>query len=217
MEAIVLTALEKALRAAEDYLKRAEARRSKNAAACVEFLSAAQSSIEGLEAEVDEILVEAKLTARFDWERRPALFQRIDLYLNRDRLRNTLTRATAGVEACLRFLEAQGPGFFNRQQKAEVTAEVRRLLADLKRYLEELGSVMGYSPGNFASSGIQVAELLTILDLLQRPADEPGIRDEVFRVAGDAQQRRQRVGLALTSRATSTIQELTVLFEMGGT
>ena len=91
------TALERALTLAEDHLSKAQAVESANIAACVEYLRAVQSAMSGLEDELDEILIETKLVARFYWDKRAALYERIDRYLNRDRLRPLLDQAIQGM------------------------------------------------------------------------------------------------------------------------
>ena len=97
MDAIIITALEKALTAAERCISNAQAIKKANVSACVEYLRAAQSAITGLEDEADEILIEAKLVSQFYWEKRIALYERIERYLNRDRLRPLLDQAMQGL------------------------------------------------------------------------------------------------------------------------
>ena len=87
MHTIMIRALDRAFSAAERYISNARAIKKGNVAACIEYLRAAQSAITGLETETDEILVEAKLVSQFYWEKRSALYQRIEEYLNRERLR----------------------------------------------------------------------------------------------------------------------------------
>src|SRR5205814_3440131 len=97
---LLLTALELALRLAEKYLDEARAIRRQNAASCVRYLQAAQTALEGLEDEVDQILTEAKIVARFQWDRRPELLKRIDDYLNRYRLAKVLGQSVQGIRGC---------------------------------------------------------------------------------------------------------------------
>jgi hypothetical protein len=60
---LIGTAIEFALKKAEEHLSKARATRTVNAAACAEYLRAAQTVIAGLEDEVDEILIESKMVA----------------------------------------------------------------------------------------------------------------------------------------------------------
>jgi hypothetical protein len=220
MESIITkaleTALERALLAAEDHLKKANAIKSANIAACVEYLRAAQSAISGLEDEVDEILIEAKMVARFYWEKRDVLYERIDRYLNRDRLRPLLDQAIQGITSCHKFAERDARGFFQRAEREEVISEVTRLLGELADYLKSLGGAMAYDRENYASpSGINMPELLRIQELLLSqpgPADDQHQQTTLAGLVEEIQSRRVRQGLPLVSESSRIIQELTVVF-----
>jgi hypothetical protein len=210
------TALERALSVAEDHLKKAHAVKTANIAACIEYLRAAQSAITGLEDEVDEILVEAKLVARFYWDKRVALYERIDRYLNRDRLRPLLGQAIQGITSCHKFVERDSRGFFQRAEKAEAVAEVTRLLGELSNYLGSLGGTMAYTRENYASaSGINMPELLRIQQLLLSQSgstDDQRDQTTLADLVEEIQSRRVRQGLPLVAESSRIIQELTVVF-----
>jgi hypothetical protein len=214
--AALKTALERSLAVAENHLSKANAVKSANIAACVEYLRAAQSAIKGLEEEVDEILIEAKMVGRFYWDKRAALYERIDRYLNRDRLRPLLDQAIQGIASCQKYAERDATGFFQRAEKAETVAEVQRLLGELSNYLASLGSAMTYSRENYASpSGINMPELLQIQGLLishPEGIDDQQRRTELAQVVEEVQSRRLREGLPLVAQSARIIQELTVVF-----
>jgi hypothetical protein len=220
-QVIFMTALERALVIAEAHLLKASAVRSANIAACVEYLRATQSAITGLEDEVDEILIEAKMVARFYWDKKAALYERIDRYLNRDRLRPLLDQAIQGITACYKFAERDSRGFFQRAEKPDAVAEVLRLLDELSGYLASLGGVMTYSRENYASpSGINMPELLQIQGLLlSQPEsdDEQRRRTELAAVVEEVQSGRARQGLPLVAQSSRIIQELTVVFGLQAT
>lgn len=225
MEPIIMTALgtalERAFALAQDHLSKAKAVKGANIAACVEYLRAAQSAITGLEEEVDEILIEAKMVARFYWDsrdKRAALYGRIDRYLNRDRLRPLLDQAIQGVTACHKFAERDSKGFFQRAEKAAAVVEVLQLLRELTGYLASLGGTMTYSREDYTSpSGINMPELLEIQRLL---LSEPGSAEdhrgqtEVAEAVEEVQNRRLRQGFPLVAQSSRIIQELTVVFEL---
>lgn len=221
MDQLVVTALGTALALAEEHLSKARAVRSANIAACVEYLRAAQCAITGLEEEVDEILIEAKMVARFYWEKKAALYERIDRYLNRDRLRPLLDQAIQGITACHKFAERDSKGFFQRSEKADAVAEVLRLLGELSSYLNSLGGAMNYSRENYVSpSGINMPELLDIQELLllqPESADEQRRRIELAAVVEKVQGGRARQGLQLVAQSSRIIQELTVIFGLQAT
>jgi hypothetical protein len=220
MEPVIMnalgTALERALAVAEGYLLTARAAKSANALACVEYLRAAQSAITGLEDEVDEILIAAKMVARFRWDRRSALYERIDRYLNRDRLRPILDKAIQGITICHKFAERDSKGFFQRAEKAAAVAEVLGLLNNLVGYLAALASAMTDSRENYASpSGINMPELLQVQRLLAvhpESIDAEQKRQELVKLAEQVQNRRVRRGLPLVAQSARTIQELIVVF-----
>jgi hypothetical protein len=210
------TALEQALAVGENHLSKARAVKSANVAACVEYLRAVQSAITGLEDEVDEILIESKLVARFYWDKSAALYERIDRYLNRDRLRPLLDQAIQGIISCHKFAERDSKGFFQRSEKADAVAEVLRLLGELSGYLASLGSAMTYSREDYASpSGINMPELLRIQGLLLPGAESTDAqrqRAELAELVEQVQSSRVRCGLPLVAQSERIIRELTVVF-----
>lgn len=216
------TALERAAALAEDHLSKARAVKSANIAACVEYLRAAQSAIAGLEEEVDEIFIMTKLVARFDWDKRAALYERLDRYLNRDRLRPLLGQAIKGIESCHEFAERDSKGFFRREEKADSVREVFKLLGQLSMYLASLGSTMDsdkVDKENFAGpSGLNLPELLRIQELLELLVSQPESaeaepqRTELIDLVEQAQSSRVREGFAIVADSTRIIQELIVVF-----
>ena len=209
------TALELAWAAATDHLSKARAVKSANIAACVEYLRAAQSAITGLEDEADEILVEAKMVALFFWDKRAALYERIDSYLTRDRLRPLLDQAIKGIDSCRKFAERDSEGFFSgRTEKADVVAEVRRLLDQLHDYMASLGSMMDLSRENYVSpSGISMPRLLDIQERLKQPdSTHDHRRSELVTLVKEVQRGRVKPGLPLVADCVRVIQELTVVF-----
>jgi hypothetical protein len=207
---IIVTALERALSMADGYLKKGSASKTANVEACLNYLRAAQVAISGLEEEVDEILIQAKMVARFKWDDRTTPFERIERYLNRDRLRPILDQSLQGLEACRRYLERDSTGFFQRAEKLELVAEVSSLLDSLFNYLRSLGSAMSYSRENYAGpSGINMPELIELQNLLSAPdraADAIALVDKV-------QAQRQRGGLALVAQTARLTQEIAVTFQ----
>ena len=216
MDAIIVTALETALAAAQGYISNAQAIKKANVSACVDYLRAAQSAITGLEDEADEILIEAKLVSMFYWEKRIALCERIERYLNRDRLRPLLDQAIQGIAACHEFAELDAQGFFGGAEKAEGAAEVKRLLKELSHYLESLGGAMKYNKQNYAGpSGRNMAELLDIQGFLSGKevlAGQQTPQAAIAALAQRVQDTRERRGLPLVANASRIIQELTVVF-----
>ena len=210
------TALERALAITEEHLAKASEVKSANIEACVGFLRAAQSAITGLEDEVDEILIESKMVASFYWDKRAALYERIDRYLNRDRLRPLLGQAIEGIVSCHKFAERDSKGFFQRAEKADAVVEVQRLLSELSGYLDSLGGAMTYSQENYASpSGINMPELIRIQELLLSApgsAEDQPLRKELAEVVREVQNRRLRQGLQLVAESSRIIQEITVVF-----
>jgi hypothetical protein len=212
----LVTALEKALKIGNDYLSKAGAIKSANIAACVEYLRATQSAITGLEDEADEILIDAKMVARFHWEKREALCERIESYLNRDRLRPILDQAIEGITSCHKFAERDWKGFFQRAEKADAVKEALRLLNELCAYLASLKGAMAYSKDNYAGpSGVNIPELLRIQELLlsqPESADDQRRQMKIAEVVEEAQSRRLRQGFPLVAQSSRIIQELTVVF-----
>jgi hypothetical protein len=208
---IIVTALERALSMADGYLKKASAAKTANVEACLNYLMAAQTVISGLEEEVDEILIHAKIVARFKWDDRAILFERIDRYLNRDRLRPILDQSLHGVEACRKFLERDATGFFQRTEKLELVVEVSGLLDSLYAYLQSLDGAMSYSRENYAGpSGINMPELIELQNLLVTPSEAA----DMIKLVETVQAQRQRSGFALVAQTSRLIQELTVVFQL---
>jgi hypothetical protein len=208
---ILVTALEKALAIAGESLAKAVAVNKANVAACLHYLRAAQAAVMGLEEELDEILIQAKAVARFRWDERAIAFERIDRYLNRDRLRPILDQSLHGLLACRAQMEKDANGFFARQEKAELVSSISDALDDLFRYLRSLSGAMGYTRENYAgSSGINMPELIAIQRLLESTDTAWAVVEAVEALQG----RRRKEGLALVADATKLMQELSVVFKL---
>jgi hypothetical protein len=208
-----ITALEKAIELAERYLAEARVIAKTNALSCIRYLQAAQAALRGLEDEVDSILLEAKIVARFQWEGRSDLLKRIDEYLNRYRLAPVLGQAIEGIEACYDFARRDEESFFQlrRGDKAAAMDEVLGLLDELTQYLENLGSSMEYSRENYAGpSGIDKLVLLDLEQLLIAGDDarDDEIRQKVIWTVDEHLKGRQRKGLQYADAAEGTIQKL---------
>lgn len=216
----VTTALERALVLAEKHLLRARAVKSANIEACIEYLRAAQSAINGLENEVDEILIRAKIVAQFFWDvrtERADLYERIERYLNRDQLRPLLDQAVQGITSCHKFANDDPVGFFLRPERSVVVSEVKRLLNDLSSYLAGLSGVMTLDRVNYVGpSGINMNELLVVQEFLLFRSDFNDAQQgtELAQVVKEFQDRRLRQGFTLAADSSRLIQELTGIFKL---
>ena len=213
------TAISKALDFAEAHLRHAASYNRFNISACVEYLNAVVESIHGLEGEADELLIESKMVARFYWDRSPQLYERIEQYLNRDRLRPILSDSIKGIIACHRYAQSNAKGFFlNNTTKLSATNELMNLLHRLHGYLNDLDHSMGYDIQDFSGpSGINLKELLQIQNLIEdgnEAGSEEERRMEIIRIAEATQQRRERDGMLITADAKRIAQELVVAFRL---
>ncbi|MGC1294700.1 MAG: hypothetical protein WA869_06645 [Alloacidobacterium sp.] len=227
LEPILTTALEKAVSMGSRYLDdaRKEVRQAEknNVASCIKFLEAARAAVLGLEDELDEILIEAGMVARYEWECRSELFARIHNYLNRDRLRPILDGSLQGVSACYKFAAQDADGFFQRRhrrmQKAESVNDLLRLFGALSDYLKSLSATMTLDRVNYVGpSGINIQELLDLekyLDDSHFGAKDIKMRkEEIRKLAAAAQETRLRRGLPLAAETRKVIQELNVVFRL---
>ena len=213
MATIQTTAMAKAIELAEQYLAEARSIAKANVASCIRYLQAAQAALHGLEDEVDQILIEAKIVSRFQWERRPDLLIRIDEYLNRYRLAPVLGEAITGIEECHEFAKRDAESFFQlrKQEKNEAMEEVLVLLDKLSQYLASLGSSMTYDRENYAGpSGIDMPVLLDLERLLKGAGDVKNakIEEQVIGTVDKHLGSRQRKGLQHADAATGVIQQL---------
>jgi hypothetical protein len=170
----------------------------------------------------------------FAWEkhRAHALYERIEQYINRDRLRRPLGQAIGGIKSCHELAKQDAPAFWaeffaGAARKDDAVAEVLRLLGELSSYMTSLGGVigglhrngkltMGYSCENYAGrSGINMPELLKIEELLLDKKKPVRKRQEaIVSIASTCQQNRVKRGLDLTAKGTRIIQQLTVVFKV---
>jgi hypothetical protein len=208
-----MTALETAIKLAEQYLAEGMAIAKRNAESCVRFLQAAQFALRGLEDEVDQILIEAKVVAGFEWKRRPQLLKRIDDYLNRYRLAPVLGEAVKRIGECYEFARRDEASFFlrRREQKSAAMDDVIDLLGQLRGYLNDLAGSMAYSRENYAGpSGIDMPVLLELERLLKggEESDPDKTGQIIIGVIDEHQRTRRRKGLQHATAASAVIQKL---------
>jgi hypothetical protein len=222
---VVMTALEKALKEGRKYLYQArkEAERAKkyNIASCIKFLEAARSAALGLEDEVDEILIEAGLVARYEWRRRSELSERLQNYLNRDRLRKILGPSLEGISACYQLAVKDEERFFDlrREQKKEAREALLGSLEQLTSFLKSLDNTMKWSKVHYVGpSGVDLKMLLDLeksLDDFKPDVQDAETRKRQIRTFVEAaQEKRQRHGLKVAADTMRVIQELTVAFRL---
>jgi hypothetical protein len=227
MESILTTALEKAVSLGAQYLDEAgkEVAQAKkyNAASCVGFLAAARSAVLGLEDEVDEILIEAGLVARYDWTRKSELHTRIERYLKRDRLRPILDGAQNGIRECYEVAAQDTNGFFQRPAQRELKSEavkaLLQLFGSLSNYTKSLSQKMDWDRVNYAGpSGIGVDELLTLERYLDDSEvvgmDDESRKQSIRKLVETAQDRRQKLGFPLAADVIRVTQKLNVAFRL---
>jgi hypothetical protein len=227
MESILTTALEKAVSLGAQYLGEAgkEVAQAKkyNAASCVGFLAAARTAVLALEDEVDEILIEAGLVARYDWARRSELHSRIERYLKRDQLRPILDGALHGIRECYVVAAQDANGFFQRpvqrEQKSEAVKALLELFGSLSDYTKSLSQTMALDRVNYASpSGINVEELLTLEKYLDDSQvvgmDDESRKQNIRELVETAQDKRQKRGFPLAADVIRVTQKLNVAFRL---
>lgn len=220
---LVKTALRSAATATEHYLNAADRITERNIHACRSYLRAAQSAIEGLEREADEILIEAKSVTEMLWtdDTRAALRRRIDTYLHVDVVRLQLARAVAGIDACHgRAVRDATSWLRGSADKKRASDNLLESFGALKSYLESLHSTLGYSvENNVGPSGVLVPILLELRKLLEparheTPTAEQERQQRVRGLASEAQVMRRRNGLRIAENASRTIQELSMAFRL---
>ena len=214
MDPLIVTALERGLAAAQGYLASAKQAREDNASALLDYLDAARSVITGLEEEVDEILSEAKSVALFEWERRPRLYDRIDLFLNRDRLRPLLAQVIRGTGSCLKAVQQDPMRLAPNEEAREAVRHIRWMKTKLSKYMEGLSGEGGFGHVHYAgSSGIQVMELTQIQALItDMESDEASRREAIRSLAEEAQQGRIREGFTVVADLRALSQDIAGAF-----
>jgi hypothetical protein len=157
------------------YIEKAREFREQDIRACENYLEAARISINGLEEEYDQILVQAKNCDLSRAEQIRALKIRIDAYLTVDILRPKLQDAVVGLALCREALRKNAEGFLLwlwpplKEKRREAIAKFNALLKDLEQYLKELDEEgLKYLK---AGTGVGVMTLREIQDYLDsRPA-----------------------------------------------
>jgi hypothetical protein len=216
--------LEKALNEGSKYLHEAreEAKRAKkhNIASCIKFLEAARSAVVGLEDEVDEILIEAGLVARYGWGTRSELSKRLQNYLNRDRLRTILSGSLEGISACYQLAVHDPERFYDSQRKQKEKAKKALLgpLEELTKFLKSLDNTMTWSKVQFVGrSGVDLKMLLDLeksLDDFKTKQDAETRKRKIRTFVEAAQEKRQRHGLRVAADTMGVIRELTSAFRL---
>jgi len=188
-----------------------------NIRVCVEYIRAAQAAIKGMEEEVDEILVQCKYAANFDWGNKARLYERIELYINRYRLCPILKDSIEGIDACKQYAAKDTSGFWGKKIKKNAVNELSKLLDSLLSYLNSLSNIWNYDESNFIGpSGVNLNELLDIQKLILNSDEEidEKTRKKIIDVVNQAQQKRVRKGLMIAAKANKSIQDLIVGFQL---
>ena len=163
------------------------------------------------------ILSEAVTLSHFHWsemDKRAALFQRVDLYLNRSRLQTILVEVLAGLNACHEQAAKDARAFFQfpkaRALKRESAEELLALLDSLMTHVASLNGTLEYSLESYAgSSGVSLPEVLALREALEA-GDQQRVRDE----AEGCQNRRTRTGIDLVGRISRAAEKLTIAFDV---
>lgn len=216
MDPIVLTALQRAVGAAEAYLTSATEARKENAVALLDYLEAARSVITGLEEEVDEILSEAKSVALFEWDRRARLYERIDLFLHRHRLRPLLDQAIRGMRSCLKPAGQDALGAARGEHAERTLEHANALRVELSKYLDALSGDAPPGRVHYAGpSGIRVVELARIQELIaDGEQDDEGRRRAIRSLVEDVQKTRVRHGFVIAADVQALIQDVAATFRV---
>ena len=131
-------------RLASEYIEKAREYKEHDIRACEYYLEAARTAIDGLEAEYDQILVQAKHCDLGHPEQIKTLRERTDTYLKVDLLRPKLQDAVIGLGLCRKALQKSTEGFHLwfwpplQERREDAIAEFDKLLQDLEKYLEDL-------------------------------------------------------------------------------
>jgi len=222
---LLTTALEKALDVGHRYLREAENQSQYNVRACIAYLEAARAAIRGLEEELDEILIETETVVSFpqEWEKRPDIFERINSYLNRDRLRPILDSSLVGIDHCQKVAEEDAASFFQwpsqRDRRTQTVDHLSSLFKNLHNYLTQLSDQIKPNQVNFAGpSGLYRRELRQLKELLddsRAGAKDPATRkEEIKTLVNRTQEGRTRLGLPLAAQAEGVSRDLTVAFRL---
>jgi hypothetical protein len=211
------TVLEQAVALVSRHLAAGQAAERDNIRYCVEHIRAAQAAIRGLEGEVDAIVTETKVVARFAWDRRVALYERIDRYVRHDRLRPLLADAITAVRERLPRAERDAQGVFARAAKPQATLELAELVPKLDAYFRDLSGPLQLSPTNYyGPSGVGYHELLEIQDMLANApsGDELERHRAVILDRAGALERKREVRDASLASGNAVVERLLVAFDV---
>ncbi len=173
VDPIVSTLVAKAVELAQNKLSEAKQFTVQNVQRCQSYLEAARAAINGLEAEYDAILVEAKWCDPNQVEEMKDLYRRIDAYLYGEHLRPLLRQSIDGLQACHAALQANADQFlpwpWRRPDRQKAVAGFTDLLQALLLYFYKLDNDLS------GPSGVNVPSLQLIQQHLelQLGADVP--------------------------------------------
>jgi hypothetical protein len=135
-------ALDIAVTLVEEHINRAQEWAEQDVESCRSYLAAVHTAIAGLEAEYDQILEQARNCNLDDLEQIQQLNMRIGNYLDVDRLRPLLWRATAGLEQRSDALKENADRFgqwpWAKIDRQAAVKEFALLLDELVGYQEAL-------------------------------------------------------------------------------
>jgi hypothetical protein len=209
-------ALETAVQAAQNYIKKAEEYSLQDVQRVQNYLQAAHVAITGLEREYDQILVQAKYCQLDQQDQVRELNTRIDNYLTVDKLRPELLKAVTGLSSCRVELQKHADRFlqwpWRRVDRREAVTLFVGLLHELEQYvlkLEEQG--LQYRP---AGTGVAVASLMEIKRVLNAGKLSYGQKPEsLVQVVSTIQEDRSKDHLLdFTVKIQQTIDELITAF-----
>jgi hypothetical protein len=174
-EAAASTALKVAAARIGSYLKSAEERKRDNLYSLEKYVSAARDAIIALEAEYDQILVDAEFCDLCSHDDAKKLQDRITSYLTVDVVSPLLDSAALGLRRVRNQLHNNAEGFFNEwlhPDRLPAVFELTRVIEHLEEYIYNLkGQVPGYP-----RSGVGMHHLNNILQVLEKYQENP---DEV--------------------------------------
>ena len=150
------------------HLKEAEQYAKEDVRSCQGYLKAASAAIVALEAEYDQILVQAKITDLNQGDEVKQLYGRIETYLTVDKLRPMLQEALSGLKGCREALEKNADRFlqwpWKKDDRQQAIKEFTSLLGNLDLYLTELGKTgfgnLKYISGVGATALVRVQNYL---------------------------------------------------------
>jgi hypothetical protein len=192
---VVETVLGATVRAAQTYI---DGRAERNSAeACLSYLRAANTALDGFSGEYDSILVQVSVCDLTDIEEVRRLRERIGRYLHEFGLTRSLRASADGIEGCIRVLR-DNPREFGRfmnprkQLQAETQQQLSETLRGIRQYLvniEEQGL-----RHREAGTGIGAIQLLSMEEALADDAAlRPGAKEQLQQPAREARVDPQRI------------------------